>query len=132
MNIVIDASAIIAVILEEPEKAFLISQTKNAALIAPNSLHWEMGNAFSLMFKKKRIGLKEAILAIKIYREIPVQYLNVDLENALSISHQYNIYAYDAYMLCCAIDNKAALLTLDQPLLEIAQKIKIKVIGGNK
>ena len=132
MNVVIDASAVIAVILEEPEKAFLISQTKNATLIAPNSLHWEVGNAFSLMFKKKRIGLKEAILAIKIYREIPVQYLNVDLEHALSISHQFGIYAYDAYMLCCAIDNKATLLTLDESLLDIAQKNKIKVIGGGK
>jgi predicted nucleic acid-binding protein len=132
MNIVIDASAIIAVILEEPEKENLISQTRNVTLIAPNSLPWEIGNAFSLMFKKKRIGLKEAIFGIKIYQEIPIQYLNVDLEHALSIAHQYGIYAYDAYMLCCAIDHKAALLTLDQSLAEIAQRHKIKVIGGGK
>jgi len=84
------------------------------------------------MFKKKRISFSEAILATKIYREIPIQFINVELEHALEISNRYNIYAYDAYMLCCAIDNKAPLLTLDESLIEIAQKNKIRVIGGIK
>jgi predicted nucleic acid-binding protein len=129
MSLVVDTSAVIAVILEEAEKQSIIEQTKNATLIAPNSLHWEMGNAFSLMFKKKRIDLDEAISAIKIFRQIPIQFVNVELENALELAHKFNIYAYDAYILCCAIDHKSMLLTLDGPLAEIAHKCKIKVIG---
>lgn len=131
MNIAVDTSAIIAVVLEEPEKRFLVKHTKDATLIAPHSLHWELGNAFSLMFKKKRLALEEAVYALKVYREIPIQFTNINLEHSLNISHQYGIYAYDAYMICCAIENKAGLLTLDESLKAIAHKNGIKVIGGD-
>lgn len=46
MNIVVDASVVIAVVLDEPEKKTIVSNTKNATLIAPNSLHWEMEMPF--------------------------------------------------------------------------------------
>jgi len=52
MKITIDTSTILAVVLNEPEKHQLIEITKDAHLIAPMSLHWEIGNALSLMFKK--------------------------------------------------------------------------------
>lgn len=55
MEIVVDTSVIIAVIVDEPEKARLIESTKGASLIAPGSLYWEIGNAFSAMLKRKRI-----------------------------------------------------------------------------
>ena len=46
MNIVIDTSAIIAVIADEPEKARLIELTKGVTLVVPPSIKWEIGNAF--------------------------------------------------------------------------------------
>lgn len=52
------------------------------------------------------------------------------MENALEISHDFGIYAYDAYMLSCALENKASLLTLDRHLAEIAMKLKIKNLRG--
>ena len=130
MKITIDTSTILAVVLNEPEKHQLIEITKDAHLIAPMSLHWEIGNAFSLMFKKKRIIYREAIEAYRLYQEIPLEIMNVDMENALEISHDFGIYAYDAYMLSCAVENKAALLTLDHHLSEIAIKLKIKNLRG--
>jgi hypothetical protein len=32
----------------------LIEMTKSAELIAPSSLHWEVGNVFSAMFRRNR------------------------------------------------------------------------------
>jgi predicted nucleic acid-binding protein len=130
LKITIDTSTILAVVLNEPEKHQLIEITKDAHLIAPMSLHWEIGNAFSLMFKKKRIIYREAIEAYRLYQEIPLEIMNIDMENALEISHDFGIYAYDAYMLSCAVENKAALLTLDYHLSEIAIKLKIKNLRG--
>ena len=43
MSCVIDTSAIIAVLLSEPERAALIRATKGAELVAPASVHWEIG-----------------------------------------------------------------------------------------
>jgi predicted nucleic acid-binding protein len=36
--------------------------------------------------------------------------------NALSIAGKTNTYAYDAYLLDCALRHSAPLLTLDRPL----------------
>ncbi len=130
MKITIDASTILAVVLNEPEKPQLIEMTKDARLIAPMSLQWEIGNAFSLMFKKKRIIYGEAIGAYRLYQEIPLEIMSIDMEDALKISHDFGIYAYDAYILACALENKAALLTLDHRLRETATKLKIKDLRG--
>lgn len=54
MDIVIDTSVIIAVIANEPEKGDLVELTKGANLIAPLSVHWEIGNAFSAMLKRRK------------------------------------------------------------------------------
>ena len=49
MNIAVDTSVIIAVLTNEKSKEKLIQLTKGADLVAPASMHWEMGNAISSM-----------------------------------------------------------------------------------
>src|ERR1700747_47959 len=58
VEIVIDTSALLAVSGEQPERAALIRLTRGATLVAPASVHWEVGNALSAMFKRKAIGVK--------------------------------------------------------------------------
>ena len=113
MNIVIDTSAIIAVIASEPEKEKLIQLTNGTELIAPESVHLEIGNAFSAMFKRKQATLKQAVEAINIYKRIPIRLLEVDLIVALEISQKFNIYAYDAYVISCALKHSCNLISLD-------------------
>ena len=60
MDIVIDTSAIIAVMLNEPEKKKIIQITAGNTLVGPESIRWEIGNAFSAMFKQRRISLRLA------------------------------------------------------------------------
>jgi hypothetical protein len=55
MDIVVDTSALIAVIANEPEKPTLVELTSGADLIAPGSVHFEIGNAFSAMLRRRRI-----------------------------------------------------------------------------
>lgn len=61
MEIVIDTSALLAVVAMEPERAELIRLTRGATLVAPSSVHWEIGNALSAMFKRKAIELDDAV-----------------------------------------------------------------------
>lgn len=128
MKIVVDTSVIIAVITNEKHKKRLVELTKGAELVAPSSLHWEIGNAFSLMFKRKRITLKDAKLAIQEYHKIPIKFYDIILDTALEIAHQLDIYAYDAYFLVCAEQVKMPLLTMDKRLIEKAEKMGIKVL----
>lgn len=128
MQIIIDTSVVIAVLLNEPEKYRLLELTTNAEVIVPKSLHWEIGNAFSAMFKRKRLSLKEAQIAIDEYEKMQLRFVDIHIAEALKISDRYKIYAYDAYFIVCAGNYHAPLLTLDKILMETAKKCRIKVL----
>ncbi len=60
MDVVIDTSALIAVIVGGPERNRIVELTTGNTLIGPGSIPWEIGNAFSAMFKQNRLTLDEA------------------------------------------------------------------------
>lgn len=128
MNIVIDTSALIAVILNEPEREPIIAATSGNTLIGPGSIPWEIGNAFSAMFKRSRLTLEGAARGIEIFETIPLRYVKADFANAIRIAKETGIYAYDAYLLDCAIRHKSPLLTLDVKLLKAAKAIRVDVL----
>lgn len=128
MDIVIDASVIIAVIVNEATKPTIIQVSQDADLIAPSSIHWEIGNAFSAMFKRNRITLDEAKKAVEIYKQIPIRFVDIDLQEALDLASMLNIYAYDAYLIRCAQKYKAPLFSLDKALLQAAKQINVNVM----
>jgi len=128
MVLVVDTSVILAVVLNEPSKATLIQLTNGVDLIAPASLHWEVGNALSAMFKRKRLTREEALQALIEYRKIPIRFLDVALEDAVTLASQFAIYAYDAYFIACARTQSVALITIDNGLKVAARTAGIAVL----
>jgi len=128
VEIVIDTSAILAVIAEQPERAILLRLTRGATLVAPPSVHWEIGNALSAMFKRKAIGIREGLQLLEAYAAIPIRMAEIGLKQAVELSARLNVYAYDAYVLACAINQGAPLLTLDGGLRERARQLKLDVL----
>jgi predicted nucleic acid-binding protein len=131
VEIVIDTSAILAVVAEQPEKADLLRLTRGATLVAPASVHWEVGNALSAMFKRKAIGIKDALQLLEAYAAIPIRMAEVGLKQAVELSARWNMYAYDAYVLACVINQRAPLLTLDGALAQRAHELKLDVFEAN-
>ena len=128
MEVVVDASVLIAVVANEADKPKLIEITQKAELIAPLSVHWEMGNAFSAMLKRERITLDQAIAAIEAYLQIPVRFVEVELIDALVLADELDMYAYDVYLLRCAEKYRSPLLSLDKKLITSAKNKKIAVL----
>lgn len=128
MELVIDTSAIIAVLVREPHRASLIEVTAGADLLAPPSVHWEVGNAFSAMFKRRRLTLRQAHRALEAYRQIPIRFSDVGLVRALEVSKDLDIYAYDAYVIACALQHRCPVLSLDQSLVEAAARAGIATV----
>ena len=128
MDIAIDTSALIAVIVGEPEKSKIVEITAGNTLIGPGSIPWEIGNAFSAMFKRNRLSIKEAQKGLLIFSSIPLRYIEPDFIKVLHLSKETNMYAYDAYLLDCAIRHKAPLLTLDKKLKAAANTLKIETL----
>ena len=128
MDIVIDTSALLAVIVNEPERNRIVEVTTGNTLIGPGSIPWEIGNAFSAMFKQNRLTLDEAQKGFVIFDSIPLRYIKPDFVNALKLSKQANMYAYDSYFLDCAVRHKAPLLTLDRKLKTAAQNLNVQTM----
>ena len=127
-NIVVDASVLIAVVTNEPAKEKLVRLTQNVGLIAPDSIHWEIGNAFSAMLKRNRVTAAEAIQAIEAYQRIPLRMVDVELDEAIKLVDKLNINAYDAYLIRCAIKYRSPLLSLDQSLVNSAKSARAQVL----
>jgi predicted nucleic acid-binding protein len=125
--ILVDASAVLAVILEEPEKASILEATAGCEAKSPGCLRWEVGNAFSAMVKKGRLTAEESLAALKVFEMIPMQEVDVDLEEALEMALRNRIYTYDAYYLTAAKNHRVELLSLDEKMIDVARREEIKI-----
>ena len=128
MELVIDTSAIIAVIADATERSAIVEHTVDTNLIAPASVHWEVGNAFSAMFRRRRITLTQAKQALSSYERMPFRFIDIDLIQSLELSERLSLYAYDAYVLACALNSRAPLLTLDRKLATTAASAGVRVL----
>lgn len=126
-QLVIDASAILAVVLGEPERDALIAGTKGVDLLAPGSVTWEIGNALSAGLKRQRLSLAEAQAAWASLERIPWRQCEVDVGRALELAAERRIYAYDAYLLEAAGRFRLPLLTLDAGLARSARAIGVSL-----
>ena len=128
MNLTIDTSALLAVVGNEPTKDKIIRLSVGYSLFAPSSAHWEVGNAFSAMFKHRSISIEAAIAALAEYQKIPIKFIDISLEKALELSSKLNIYAYDAYLIQCALQTGTQLLTLDRGLIEASKNMGVECL----
>jgi len=127
MKVLLDASAIMAVILNEPNRNTVITLTENATLLSPEVISFEIGNALVNLFKKRKITEEELLAAYKNYTAIPIESIKVDIEKALKIACKYKIYAYDAYYLEIANRLKLPLITFDGSMKKAGLDLKIDI-----
>ena len=128
MTVVVDTSVLIAVLTDEPERQKLIQTTRGADLIAPPSVHWEVGNALAAMLKRNRINREQVRIVLNAYEEIPIRFVEIDLSAAMEVAADHNLYAYDAYILTCARENRCSLISLDKGLLRAARRAGLNIV----
>jgi predicted nucleic acid-binding protein len=80
------------------------------------------------MLRRGRITLHQALQAIEVYDRIPVRFAEVELEESLRIAAELNVYAYDAYLIRCALKYDAPLLSLDRNLARVAGSKGVEVL----
>jgi len=127
MEMILDASAIMAIILNEPNRDKVINLTENATLLSPEAISFEIGNALLNLFKMRKITEEDVLGAYRNYTSIPIRSIKVDIEKALRIACKYNIYAYDAYYLEIASRLKLPLITFDGAMKKVGLNLKINI-----
>ena len=128
MEIVADASVFLTVILNESDREWVIDKTSGAAIVSPEILPYEIGNALIAIMKKGRLDRKEVLRAFEISQKIAVKLVPVRISDALKIAGRFNLYAYDAYYLQCCMENRLPLLSLDDRMCDVAEHLEIKVV----
>lgn len=128
MQLVIDTSALLAVLLEEPERPALIAATVGAVLLAPASLPWEVGNALVAAVRRRRLTAAEAQAGWAAYETVPLRLMDVDVGKAVAVAAEVGLYAYDAYMLVLARNRGVPILTLDTKLQAAARDLGLDVV----
>jgi predicted nucleic acid-binding protein len=129
MEILIETSAVMAVIIKEPEKDIIIGLTKDAVLVSPNIVSIEIANALSKMMKRKIIEKERMMNAFQYFKAIPVKNIDINFENALKIAYDYKIYAYDACYLETAKRLNLSLLTFDGNMIKVGKEFGINILG---
>jgi len=124
----LDASAIMAVILNEPNKTRVIKLTENSTLLSPEIISFEIGNALINLLKRQKITETKLLEAYKAFISIPIRNIAIDIEKALMIACKYNIYAYDAYYLETAYRLKLPLVTFDGLMKEVGTDLNIRIL----
>ena len=131
MEILLDASAIMAVVADEPESELVILYTQDAVIVSPNVIVFELANALTKMMKKKVIDTEEKMTSlIEIVEKIPLKIVEVNIKETLRIAWKYKIFAYDAFYLETALRLHLPLLTFDNGMRRIGNELGIPVLGG--
>jgi len=127
-GLVIDTSAVLAVLLDEPARPLLITATEGCLLVGAPSLPSEVGNALIAGFRRKRLSVEMVLGAWAGYQKVRVRLPEIDVRKALEIAVELGLYAYDAYVLETARAERLPLLTLDGGVARAADRLGLKLV----
>ncbi|GHU12842.1 hypothetical protein FACS1894161_1910 [Spirochaetia bacterium] len=130
MEMILDASAIMAIIVKEPEREKVIELTKGVKIVSPNMVSYEIANGLTKMMKKKVIEKERMLNAFEYYKRTPIKQIEINIEKALEIAWNYKIYAYDACYLESAKRLGLPLLTFDDNMARVGKEVGISILGG--
>ena len=127
---VIDASWWLAYLLpDETEQVNLIEMDEmvrvaQVRFIAPGLLRFEIGNAIRMNIVRKRLEMGLGLVLYKKFSQLKIKYQEVDIPATLQLAVENKLTVYDAAYMWLAIEEKAELLTLDEKMKQVWQKLR--------
>lgn len=114
-EMVIDTSSILAMVKEDEDAQRELHACEGKMLFAPESVRWEIVNALRQGVYKRFITPDIAQNAFEAALALPIQYIEVDQRAALRMALSFpKLLAYDAFVLQCARELGASLLTSEK------------------
>lgn|SRR3990167_3566835 len=110
---VIDASAISAVIFQEPDAFVIEKQIKDSGLIAPTLIDYEVG---AVLLKKLKLYPKsrdELLRSFEIFLSFSIAKTKVHINNVTYLAEKTGLTVYDASYLWLSLEHEIPLITLD-------------------
>ena len=124
MTLVVDASAISAIVFGEAEGATIAAHIDGESLVAPSLFDYEMVN---IGWKKmRRHPDKHATLIAAMSRvpRLPILKVDVPVGELFALAIETGLTAYDASYLWLALSRDLELVTLDEQLARVNQALR--------
>jgi predicted nucleic acid-binding protein len=123
---IVDASAIGAVLLVEPEASWVHAQTEGMELLAPVILPFEVGN---LCWKRSRLSPSDAENVVAVWAawssSLPVRLVMPSAVHTLRLAYETGLTFYDASYLRVAQEHAAAIVSLNARLVRTARDLGV-------
>lgn len=117
--VVVDCSALVGILFEEPWQAQASEKIRGRTMHAPFLLEIEFT---SVAVKKHKQGYSAVVgNALARFKALNVTLHQIELAGVLALALQYKLSAYDASYLWLAAELKAPLATFDEKLATAAQ-----------
>ena len=113
--IVVDASAIGAVLFNEPESEPILASVAGA-LVAPSLLLYELASICATKLTRKRADAKTIVARYRLFADLDIDLIEPDWATLPLLASEWAITAYDAAYLQIALKQRAPLVTLDARL----------------
>jgi predicted nucleic acid-binding protein len=113
---VVDASALAALLFDEPEAGAVADRLEDGNLVAPALLSFEIA---SVCLKKLRSSPEQReplLAAFALLARMPIEIVEVDQADAVQLAEAFGLSSYDAAYLWLAQTLAAELVTLDRRL----------------
>jgi len=127
IELVVDTSALLAVLLNQPERPAVVAATEGSQILAAPSLPWEVGNALIALRRRRRVESEDIQRAWKAFGRVPIRLIEIDISEALRLAEMHHMYAYDAYVLQAARTARTPLVSLDLKLIRAARASGIAI-----
>lgn len=112
---VVDASAIAAVVFDEPEAAPVVSSI-GESIIAPSLLRYELASVCAVKLMRDPRHANTTLDRYRLLDLLEIVYAEPDWDTLPVLARQWELTAYDAAYLQLALARQAPLVTLDARL----------------
>jgi predicted nucleic acid-binding protein len=119
---VIDASALAAVLFDEPEAEPVLASI-SGTLIAPRLLPYELASVCTTKLLRRPAGADTIHARYALFAELEIELTEPDWATLPQLAIQYALSAYDAAYLQLALRERVPLITLDRRLAAAYDKI---------
>ena len=121
---VVDASAIVALLFDEPKCEEVVPRLRDATLPAPSLIAFEVANACLKKIHAAPAEREALIEAFSLLDALPISLETVNLDAAMVLAERMKLSLYDASYLWLAHALGADLVTLDDKLSRAHENLR--------
>jgi predicted nucleic acid-binding protein len=120
---VIDASALAALLFGEPEAERVVARLRGGRLVAPALLLFEVASVCLKKIKRHPEMRGRLLEAYALRTHAGIDEVEVTLDQVIGLAEQNDLTCYDASYLWLALQLEAELVTLDEKLAGVAERL---------